>query len=190
MKILSTFNLALIALLPVLAWADTVTEAESGLAPEPVILANEIAPGKVLLGWLENIRVYPGGMLMKAKLDSGALSNAIHAENMLLFEKDGVSMVSFTILKDHDDPQSERVSLELPIERQVNIKLRYTPERDERPVVKLDFCIAGVRYTTLFSLTERADFNYPVLLGREFMRDYIIIDPSESFTHRTGCRRK
>jgi hypothetical protein len=145
---------------------------------------------KRVLGWLENIRVYPGGMIMRAKLDSGALSNAIHAENIETFEgADGRRMASFTILKDHTDPESERLDLVLPIEREVNIKLRYTSVRDSRPMVNLEFCIAGIRHTGLFSLTERDDFLYPVLLGREFLKERVIIDPSETFTQRTGCRR-
>jgi hypothetical protein len=145
---------------------------------------------KLVLGWLENIRMYPGGMIMRAKLDSGARSNAIHAENIEMFQgEDGRRMVRFTILKDHDDPGSERIDLVKPVERVVNIKLRYTTIRDQRPVVRLDFCIAGLRHEGLFSLTERSDFLYPVLLGREFLQNHIIIDPSETFTHRTGCRR-
>lgn len=145
---------------------------------------------KLVLGWLENIRVYPGGMIMRAKLDSGARSNAIHAENIQMFQgEDGRRMVRFTILKDHDNPDSERIHLERPVERVVNIKLRYTSIRDQRPVVRLEFCIAGLRHEGLFSLTERSDFLYPVLLGRQFLRDHILIDPSETFTHRTGCRR-
>jgi hypothetical protein len=127
---------------------------------------------------------------MRAKLDSGALSNAIHAENIQTFEgADGRRMASFTILKDHTDPDSERLDLVLPIEREVNIKLRYTSVLDERPMVNLEFCIAGIRHTALFSLTERTDFLYPVLLGRAFLKEHVIIDPSETFTHRTGCRR-
>jgi hypothetical protein len=145
---------------------------------------------KLVLGWLENIRIYPGGMIMRAKLDSGARSNAIHAENINTFEgEDGRRMVSFTILKDHSDTDSERLDLVLPIEREVNIKLRYTSVRDERPMVNLEFCISGIRHAALFSLTERTDFLYPVLLGREFLKEHVIIDPSETFTHRTGCRR-
>ncbi len=157
-----------------------------------LVLGNGVAleQSKRVLGWLENIRVYPGGMIMRAKLDSGALSNAIHAENIETFEgADGRRMASFTILKDHTNPDSERLDLVLPIEREVNIKLRYTSVRDERPMVSLEFCIAGIRHSTLFSLTERTDFLYPVLLGREFLREHVIIDPSETFTHRTGCRR-
>jgi hypothetical protein len=181
---------ALVSALLACGWTGSFAQSQPGAS---LALGNGVGfdEPKVVLGWLENIRVYPGGMIMRAKLDSGARSNAIHAENIQTFEgDDGRRMVSFSILKDHDNPEeSERVDLVLPIEREVNIKLRYTSVRDERPMVNLEFCIAGLRHTALFSLTERADFLYPVLLGREFLKDHIIIDPSETFTHRTGCRR-
>jgi|Laugresp1bdmlbsn_1035097.scaffolds.fasta_scaffold22506_2 hypothetical protein len=161
----------------------------SSFALEEDFVQKEDGKAKQVVGWLENMRIYPGGMIMRAKLDSGARSNAMHAENLELFERDGVEMASFTILKDHDNPNSESVRIEVPVEKQVNIKLRYTPVRDARPVVKLEFCMAGQRYSALFSLTYRSDFNYPVLLGREFLKDHFLVDPSDTFTQRTGCRR-
>jgi hypothetical protein len=144
---------------------------------------------KRVLGWVENMRLWPQQMLMKAKLDPGARSSAIHAEDIEQFERDGRRMVRFTILRDHDDPDSERLVLERPLVREVNIKLRNSEEggRDERLAVRLEFCLAGERYNTLFTLTDRDNFNYPVLLGRQFLRNKILVDSGESFTHRTNC---
>jgi hypothetical protein len=148
---------------------------------------------KIVLGWVENMRLLPQRMLLKAKLDPGARSSAIHAENIEEFERDGRRMVRFTILREHDNPDSERLVLERPLVREVNIKLR-TGEgeegdgRQERLAVRLEFCLAGERYNTLFSLTNRDNFNYPVLLGRQFLRNRILVDSGESFTQRTNCR--
>lgn len=166
--------------MPGLLHADTTgAEHEEGMKP------------RLVVGWLLNIRVYPGGHLMKAKLDTGARSNAMHAEDIAFFDADdGTRMVRFTLLDDHDDPDSERWVFERPVEDQVNIKRRLTSRTEERPVVELEFCMAGVRHTGVFSLTDRSNFNYPVLLGRDFLKDDYLVDPGESFTHRTDCRRK
>lgn len=146
--------------------------------------------GKLVLGWVENIRLMPDRMLMKAKLDPGARSSAIHAEEIEEFEDaDGRRMVRFTILADHDDEDSERLVLERPIVRDVTIKLRNTTRRDRRLAVRLQFCLAGEVHNALFSLTNRSNFNYPVLLGREFLREGILVDSGESFTHKTRCPR-
>ena len=156
-------------------------------------LAAEADPDtKIVLGWVENMRLLPQRMLMKGKLDPGARSSAIHAEDIEEFEKDGRRMVRFTILRQHDDADSERIVLERPLVREVNIKLRNTEgssDRDERLAVRLEFCLAGERYNTLFTLTNRDNFNYPVLLGRQFLRNKILVDSSQSFTHRTSCAR-
>jgi hypothetical protein len=144
---------------------------------------------KIVLGWVENMRLLPQRMLVKAKLDPGARSSAIHAEDIEEFDKDGRRMVRFTILRQHDDADSERIVMERPLVREVNIKLRNTEgERDERLAVRLEFCLAGERYNTLFTLTNRDNFNYPVLLGRQFLRNKILVDSGESFTHRTNCQ--
>jgi hypothetical protein len=149
------------------------------------------AEGKRVLGWLENMRLLPQQTLFRAKLDPGALSSAFHAEDIEEFEKDGRRMVRFTILREHNNPKSERLVLERPLVREVNIKMRPGEAggggRQERLVVRLEFCLAGERYNTLFSLTNRHNFNYPVLLGREFLRNRILVDSGDSFTHRTNC---
>lgn len=149
------------------------------------------AEGKRVLGWLENMRLLPQHMLIRAKLDPGARSSAIHAEDIEQFDKDGRRMVRFTILREHNNPKSERLVLERPLVREINIKMRPGEAggsgRQERLVVRLEFCLAGERYNTLFSLTNRHNFNYPVLLGREFLRNRILVDSGESFTHRTNC---
>src|SRR5690606_10984285 len=110
---------------------------------------------KTLLGWVENIRLLPSDTPMKSKLDSGAKSNSLHAVDIERFEADGRDMVRFTVLKDHDDPTSARMEYERPVVREVGIKLRNTTRRDERLVVRLEFCLAGERYNALFNLTNR-----------------------------------
>jgi hypothetical protein len=143
----------------------------------------------VVLGWIENSRIMPDRMLMRAKLDSGAKSNAMHASDMEFFEKDDVQMVRFNLHRDHDEEGSRTITLEREVQRAASIKLRYTPVRDIRPVVLLDFCIAGIVYKAEFTLTNRTDFNYPVLLGRDFLQGRFLIDPNKTYTHRTRCPR-
>ena len=141
------------------------------------------------LGWVESFRLMPGRALLKAKLDSGAKSSALHAENIEYFEQDNRQMVRFTVLEDHRDPESERFIYERPLVREVSIKLRRTEQRDARPAVRLEFCMAGKRRETLFTLTDRGNFNYPVLLGRDFLKHGIVVDSSATFTQRTRCPR-
>ena len=167
-----------------------------GMAPNVPVSAQagasvpaESAPPqhKKILGWVERIRLWPGGSVMKAKLDPGANSSVIHAEQIEAFDSKGKRMIRFTLLANHDDPNSARIIVERELIRQVAIKLRNTTRRDRRPVVRLDFCLAGELYQGMFSLTNRSNFNYPVLLGRRFLSGKVLVDSSASFTHKTGC---
>jgi Uncharacterized protein conserved in archaea len=155
--------------------------------------ANEAAKvdsaSRQILGWVENMRLMPGRALLKAKLDSGAKSSALHAEDIEYFEQDGRQMVRFTVRENHRDKNSERFIYERPLVREVAIKLRRTEQRDERPAVRLEFCMAGRMHETLFTLTDRTNFNYPVLLGRDFLQHGIVVDSSTTFTQRTRCPR-
>jgi hypothetical protein len=165
----------------------------AGFAEEPATGTNAAedlgVTQKQVLGWIESLRLMPGRALLKAKLDSGAKSNALHAENIEFFDQDGTQMVRFTVREDHHDPKSARFIYERPLEREVSIKLRRTEQRDARPAVRLEFCMASRMYDALFTLTDRSNFNYPVLLGRDFLKHGIVVDSSATFTQRTRCPR-
>lgn len=148
----------------------------------------DTAAGDVLtLGWLERIRLQPWDIVAKAKLDTGAKTAAIHALDIERFERDGKPWVRFKLALNHRDPKSETFLVERPLERDVTIKLRGTKKNDARPTVKLEFCFGRNRFEALFTLVNRAKFNYPVLLGRRFLADLAVIDPATKYNSRPTC---
>ncbi len=54
-------------------------------------------------------------------------------------------------------------------------------------MVTLSFCIAGRQHETQFSLTDRHKWIYPVLLGRRYLEDAVIVDSSDSFLAAAEC---
>jgi hypothetical protein len=50
-----------------------------------------------------------------------------------------------------------------------------------RDVVKLSICKKGRDYETEFTLNDRSNFNYPILLGRSFLADVALVDSSATF---------
>jgi hypothetical protein len=139
------------------------------------------------LGWLERIRLQPWDIVVKAKLDSGAKTGAIHATHVERFTREGEKWVRFSLSLDHRDPHSDTILVEKPLARDTTIKLRGTSKNDSRPTVKLDFCLGGNRYEGLFTLMNRSKFNYPVLLGRRFLADLTLIDPAARNTTEPTC---
>jgi hypothetical protein len=156
---------------------------------------------KHVRGWLELARVQPVNLLMRAKLDSGALTSAIHAEILrgpgeLGFPEElpeGVEIDDAdgsdaeTVVFALESRTGKRVVFQREIVRWVNIKLR-GGGATSRPVVQLGFCVAGVPMEGEVSLTDRDNFNYPILVGRRMLTDAgVIIDPSKTFTYHSRC---
>lgn len=150
------------------------------------------------LGFVEWVVMNDTGLRLKARLDTGAKTSSLHAVNVEEFQQDDQKWVKFQIpLADHKDHpvddesniNHEEIILELerPVERTVLIKRKGAPSQ-RRYVVMMDFCIAGTNHQTQFSLTDRGNFSYPVLLGRRFMRDdNILIDSADSFIADKEC---
>ncbi len=138
-------------------------------------------------GWIEKVRLQPWDMVVKAKLDTGAKSSAIHARSIQRFDKDGEEWVRFQLAFEHRNENGETIVVEKPVVKETRIKLRGKKKIARRPTVEMEFCMGEKRYKALFGLTDRARFNYPVLLGRRFMRDLILVDPGATFQRNARC---
>ena len=53
-----------------------------------------------------------------------------------------------------------------------------------RFVVELDIRLGQKLQTTEFTLTDRSNMTYPVLLGRAFLMDLYVVDVARSYTHK------
>lgn len=130
---------------------------------------------KIIAGWVENIILETGQVRFRAKLDTGAKTSSIHAKNIEEFERDGQAWVRFTLPKGLEK-KARAVTVETPVVRKTLIK-RHKLESARRIVVDLGFCINSHHYVTEFTLADRSNYIYPVLLGRKFLTDNIVVDP-------------
>jgi len=145
--------------------------------------AHVMANDKKLIGWVEKVKVYPGGIEYRAKIDTGARNPSINARNIVEFERDGQPWVRFDLVS----KKQARATLELPLVRQATIK-RHFGKQQQRHVVMLGICLGGIYRETQVTLVDRTGFLYDLLLGRSFLKGEFIIDPSESFTSAPNCR--
>ena len=140
-------------------------------------------PVRTVLGYVEPISVLPDGIEVEARLDSGASTSSMHALEIEVLEDgdNGDKRVKFVFESD-----DKRMTVERPLVRHTNI-VQHSGERDRRPVVMMDFCMAGQQYEAEFTLTDRSALTYPVLLGRRFMGDVTLIDPAVSRISSPDC---
>ncbi len=156
--------------------------------PTVAMSADSPAPeGLREAGWLQSIRLEPYRVRVTAKLDTGAKSSAIHATDIERFERGGVERVRFSLFQDHTKQAGDKLTYDLPIAGKVRIKRSPGKPLQERVTVRLSFCIAGEVMDAEFSLDNRANLNYPVLLGREFLREHFLVNSAETFMLPFDC---
>ncbi|MDL4864317.1 RimK/LysX family protein, partial [Halomonas elongata] len=68
-----------------------------------------------------------------------------------------------------------------------DMTLRGAGGLDHRPAVLMTLCIGGTRYQEQFSLEDRDDMTYPILLGRRTIQDLGTLDVTRTFVQDLGC---
>ncbi|MGI9227551.1 MAG: ATP-dependent zinc protease family protein [Gammaproteobacteria bacterium] len=151
----------------------------------PVILSSK-EPAKVIAGWVENVRIENQNYKVKAKLDTGAKTSSIHATNIESFKKNEEKWVRFTLSLADSKENRHKIDIEKPRSRKTSIK-NHDGSPDKRYVVDLQICFNGRTFTTEFTLADRSEYIYDVLLGRQFLKNVTIIDPDETFLTLAEC---
>lgn len=144
-------------------------------------------PARVIAGWVEKVRIENLEFAIKAKLDTGARTSSINARNVKSFKKDGQRWVRFTLILTDSKDKSYEIDMEKPRSRRTNIK-NHDGEHDKRHVVDFEICFNGRKITTEFTLADRREYIYDVLLGRQFLKKTAIIDPQEIFLTTANCK--
>jgi len=156
---------------------------------EPVIIreeceVDETLSTKTLLGRSEWVGFPSLGTYLKARVDSGANTSSLSADEITRFERDGEDWVRFKLALNDDDVavESQRDEwVEAPIVRRVRI-LQASGE-ESRPVISLLMTLGPIRENVEFTLNDRSHLEYPVLLGRRFLMDIAVIDVADTYLH-------
>jgi hypothetical protein len=136
------------------------------------------------LGWKEQVVLPEWGVRMRAKLDTGARTSALHVEDL---EEIGehvhhgrlVPLVRLTLLVGRRDDPSERV-IEAPVVG--HRRVRDTRARPElRPVVHTRILCGPVDVEADITLTSRHGMNFRMLLGRMTLAHHCLVDPAEGY---------
>ncbi len=163
-----------------------VAEPEVMENPDNAVHAEEQLAGQRVVGWIEKGRILPERAAVKIKVDSGALTSSMHAVNMHRFKRQGKSWVRYDVpVKDADTGEMVTLKFERPVYRRVLVRGAGGSER--RPVVKMSICMGDQVYEEQFSLRDRGDMTYPVLIGRRTIEHIGLIDVSQTFLLPLEC---
>ncbi|MDQ2971427.1 MAG: RimK/LysX family protein [Rhodanobacteraceae bacterium] len=133
-----------------------------------------------ILGWRERVALPRFGITsLKAKLDSGARSAALHVETLETFEHDGETWLRFVLRPGRRHPRRVQCEARAHARRAVTDS---GGSVTERWFIETDVALAGLLFQTEISLTDRRDMLFPMLLGRTALAGRIIVDPARSYT--------
>jgi len=114
---------------------------------------------------------------LEAKVDTGAAICAIHCHEIELVKKDNEELLQFKLLDPTHPDYNEQKYFSHQF-RLANIKNSFG-QTEERYVVTTPVVIFGMTIETQFSLSDRKDLKFPILLGRRFLRKRFIVDVSK-----------
>lgn len=134
-------------------------------------LAQKVVVGRNEWVWLDLLT-----QTLKSRVDTGARTSSLSATNIEPFERDGKKWVRFSLPEDKSDRMYET-----RLVRYTRINQASAEEQDRRPVVKLDVRLGPIYEETEFTLANRENMLYPVLLGRSFLKDIAIVDVAHKF---------
>ncbi|TBR37322.1 MULTISPECIES: ATP-dependent zinc protease family protein [Dyella] len=134
----------------------------------------------ITLGWRERLALPELGIpLLKAKLDTGARSSALHVDALEEFDRDGATWLRFVVRMGRRHPTE--VCCELPaLDRRVVTDTG--GKRSERWFIRTDIMLAGQRFGVDINLTDRRHMLFPMLLGRTALLGRFAVDPGLSYT--------
>ncbi|MBK8977716.1 MAG: ATP-dependent zinc protease [Planctomycetes bacterium] len=133
-----------------------------------------------LVGWREWVAL-PGLDVpaIKAKIDTGARSSALHAFDVAVAERHGRRFASFEI-----HPRQRSAAGAVAVEAEVVGQRWITSSnglRELRLVVLMDIALHGLTWTTEMTLSRRDAMGFRMLLGRADLRGRFLVDPAASF---------
>jgi len=134
----------------------------------------------LLIGWREWVSL-PDICLpaIKAKIDTGARTSALHTFFLETVRQDGIDHIRFK-MHPLQRKQNPVITCMAPLkdERMVSDSGGH---RELRPVIESTLEIAGRRWSIELTLTNRENMLFRMLLGRTSMTGRVQIDPARSY---------
>lgn len=144
---------------------------------------------KKLIGWREWLSLPELGVpAIKAKVDTGAKTSALHAFRLRTFTRGGRKHVRFWL-----HPMQRKKDIELVCEAPIHDRRVVKDSgghEEERYVIKTPLNLNGETWPVEITLTSRENMAFRMLLGRSAIsKTEYVIDPAQSYVAGTHLGR-
>jgi hypothetical protein len=131
------------------------------------------------LGWREWLSLPELGIsAIRAKIDSGARSSALHVDAYETFRRNGVERVRFDLRTGDSDSLPQACEALVTDRRPVTDSGGH---RSERVFIRTRLVLGPLAFEVEINLTSRHTMLFPMLLGRTAMAGRCLVDPARSF---------
>jgi len=136
--------------------------------------------GLLPVGWREWLKLPDLGVdCIKAKVDTGARTSALHAYFVEPFQNQGEEWVRFGIHPIQGDTDTV-IECTWPV-KDKRVVTDSGGHKEERYVIETTLVLGPLVWLAELTLTDRDSMKFRMLLGRTAMRGKLLVDPANSF---------
>jgi hypothetical protein len=134
------------------------------------------ADEKISIGLVEDVILLPWGVKLPARIDTGAATSSLDARELKIHD----NIAEFKLPKKYGGAQ-----LTLPV---VGWKtIRSAESRERRPIVEMELCVGPKRLLINVNLNDRSVVKYPLILGRNVLKENFVVDCMHSHCLPPSC---
>ena len=134
------------------------------------------AGDKITIGEVEEVILMPWGVKLPARIDTGAEMSSLDARELKVKN----NMAQFRLPN-----RFGGLELRLPVKSWQNF--RSADFKEKRPVVEITFCMGPKLLHINVNLNDRSTVRYPLILGRNALKDYFIVDCDQTHCLPPSC---
>jgi len=141
--------------------------------------------GKPVIGWREWVALSDLGVeRMKAKIDTGARTSAIHAFDIELYKKRGQDWVRFAV-HPYQKNDTDIRTCTCPVQES-RVVTNSGGSQERRLVIETQLTLGNQKWPIEMTLTNRDQMGFRILLGRTAIKGRFLVDPGKSFCIKTS----
>lgn len=132
------------------------------------------------LGWREWVQLPDLGVeFIKAKIDTGAKTSVLHADEIKIVRKGEHRYVRFTIYPSQRSREQAMPAKALLVEKRI---IRSSSgHASKRPVIRTNIQVGAQVWPIEVTLVDRDVMGFRMLIGRQAILKHFLVDPAHSF---------